>query len=83
VTDDIWEFCCGPHNSVHHVPALDESDRPATEKFKFAPRECDIRWSSYIPRAFRGWSGSSRTRESTFSITTAAPASSLTPRRFP
>ena len=48
VTDNIWEFCCGPHNSVNHVPKLDESDRPATGKFKFGPRECDIRWSSYI-----------------------------------
>ena len=48
VTDDIWEFCCGPHNSVNHVPELDESDRPATGKFKFGPRECDIRWSTYI-----------------------------------
>ena len=48
VTDDIWEFCCGPHNSVNHVPKLDESDRPATGKWTFGPRECDIRWSSYI-----------------------------------
>ena len=48
VTDNVWEFCCGPHNSVNHVPALDESNRPATGKFKFGPRECDIRWSSYI-----------------------------------
>jgi alkaline phosphatase D len=48
ITDNVWEFCCGPHNSVNHVPKLDESDRPATGKFKFGPRECDIRWSSYI-----------------------------------
>lgn len=48
ITDKIWEFCCGPHNSVNHVPQLDESDRPATGKFKFGPRECDIQWSSYI-----------------------------------
>ncbi len=48
VTDNVWEFCCGPHNSVNHVPKLDESDRPATGKWKFGPRECDIRWSSYI-----------------------------------
>jgi len=48
VTDNVWEFCCGPHNSVNHVPKLDESDRPATGKFKFGPRECDIRWSSYV-----------------------------------
>ncbi len=48
VTDHVWEFCCGPHNSVNHVPALDESNRPATGKWTFGPRECDIRWSSYI-----------------------------------
>lgn len=48
VTDDVWEFCCGPHNSVNHVPAFDESDRPPTGKWTFGPRECDIRWSSYI-----------------------------------
>lgn len=48
VTKNVWEFCCGPHNSVNHVPKNDESDRPATGKFKFGPRECDIRWSSYI-----------------------------------
>ena len=48
VTTNVWEFCCGPHNSVNHVPKLDESYRPATGKFKFGPRECDIRWSSYV-----------------------------------
>ena len=48
VTNNVWEFCCGPHNSVNHVPKLDESDRPATGKWTFGPRECDIRWSSYI-----------------------------------
>ncbi|MEE2641853.1 MAG: metallophosphoesterase family protein [Planctomycetota bacterium] len=48
VTDHVYEFCCGPHNSVNHVPKNDEMDRPITGKFKFGPRECDIRWSSYI-----------------------------------
>jgi alkaline phosphatase D len=48
VTKNVWEFCCGPHNSVNHVPKNDESDRPATGKWTFGPRECDIRWSSYI-----------------------------------
>jgi phosphodiesterase/alkaline phosphatase D-like protein len=48
VTDNVWEFCCGPHNSVNHVPKNDEMDRPSTGKFKFGPRECDIRWSTYI-----------------------------------
>ena len=57
ITDTVWEFCCGPHNSVNHVPELDESNRPATGHFQFGPRPCDIRWSSYVladvPRAER------------------------------
>ena len=48
ITDSIWEFGSGPHNSVNHVPKNDEGDRPATGKFKSGPREVDIRWSSYI-----------------------------------
>ena len=48
ITENVWEFCCGPHNSVNHVPKNDEMDRPATGIFKFGPRACDIRWSSYI-----------------------------------
>jgi phosphodiesterase/alkaline phosphatase D-like protein len=48
VTDRVWEFCCGPHSSVNHVPVNDEQNRPATGRWKFGPRECDIRWSSYI-----------------------------------
>lgn len=48
ITDKIWEFCCGPHNSVNHVPFNDEGDRPANGVFQSGPRKCDIRWSSYI-----------------------------------
>lgn len=48
VTDRVWEFCCGPHNSVNHVPKLDEDDRPATGWYQSGKRYCDIRWSSYI-----------------------------------
>lgn len=48
ITDRVWEFCCGPHNSVNHVPKLDEDDRPATGWYDSGPRRCDIRWSSYI-----------------------------------
>ncbi|MCA9127999.1 MAG: alkaline phosphatase D family protein [Planctomycetales bacterium] len=48
VTDRVWEFCCGPHNSVNHVPKLDEDDRPITGWYNSGPRRCDIRWSSYI-----------------------------------
>jgi phosphodiesterase/alkaline phosphatase D-like protein len=48
VTDRVWEFCCGPHNSVNHVPKLDEGNRPITGKYQSGKRECQIRWSSYI-----------------------------------
>lgn len=48
ITNNVWEFCCGPHNSVNHVPKNDEMDRPATGIFDWGPRKCDIRWSSYI-----------------------------------
>ena len=48
ITDRVWEFCCGPHNSVNHVPSNDEGDRPATGWYDSGPRKCDIRWSSYI-----------------------------------
>ncbi|WP_296461902.1 metallophosphoesterase family protein [Rubinisphaera sp.] len=48
VTDNVWEFCCGPHNSVNHVPELDEADRPITGHFQSGPRACNIRWSSYV-----------------------------------
>lgn len=48
ITDSVYEFCCGPHNSVNHVPVNDEGDRPATGWYESGPRKCDIRWSSYI-----------------------------------
>ena len=48
ITDRVWEFCCGPHNSVNHVPKVDEGDRPITGWYPSGPRQCDIRWSSYI-----------------------------------
>ncbi|HBE67667.1 MAG TPA: alkaline phosphatase [Planctomycetaceae bacterium] len=48
ITDSVYEFCCGPHNSVNHVPKLDEDDRPITGWYNSGPRRCDIRWSSYI-----------------------------------
>jgi len=53
ITDNVWEFASGPHNSNNHW-ASDEGDRPANGKFKYGPREVDIRWSTYfrtdIPR---------------------------------
>ena len=53
ITDNVWECAPGPHNSNNHW-ASDEGDRPANGKFKYGPREVDIRWSTYyrtdIPR---------------------------------
>ena len=47
VTDNVYEFASGPHNSINHAPEDDEGDRPANGKFQYGPRECDINWSSY------------------------------------
>lgn len=53
ITDNVWEFASGPRNSNNHY-YTDEGNRPMTGKFKYGPRECDIRWSTWfnndIPR---------------------------------
>jgi alkaline phosphatase D len=58
VTDNVWEFASGPHNSINHRPN-DEGNRPVNGKFKYGPRECDIRWSTVamadIPRLNRAF----------------------------
>ena len=57
ITDNVYEFASGPHNSINHAPMKDEGGRPVNGKFKYGPRECEIRWSSYamedIPRPNR------------------------------
>jgi phosphodiesterase/alkaline phosphatase D-like protein len=53
ISDNVWEMASGPHNSNNHW-ASDEGNRPANGKFKYGPREVDIRWSTHfrsdIPR---------------------------------
>lgn len=53
ITDRVWEFASGPHNSNNHR-IKDEGNRPANGEFNSQGRKCDIRWSSYflddIPR---------------------------------
>lgn len=53
ITDRVWEFASGPHNSNNHW-YTDEGDRPAAGFFKWGPRGCHIRWSTWfrndIPR---------------------------------
>ena len=54
ITDNVWEFASGPHNSSNHW-ASDEGDRPANGKFKYGHLAVDIRWSTFfrtdIPRS--------------------------------
>ncbi len=56
ITDRVWEFASGPHNSVNHRPT-DEGDRPVTGRYQYGPRPCEIRWSTTcfgdIPRSAR------------------------------
>ncbi len=53
ITDNVWEFASGPHNSQNHI-AGDEGNRPPNGRFQYGPRPVTIRWSTYfesdIPR---------------------------------
>jgi phosphodiesterase/alkaline phosphatase D-like protein len=45
ITDRVWEFASGPHNSQNHILG-DEGNRPANGPFDSQGRKCEIRWSS-------------------------------------
>lgn len=47
ITDSVWEFASGPHNSRNHK-ADAEGNRPANGRFDSLGREAEIRWSTYI-----------------------------------
>lgn len=47
VTDRVWEFASGPHNSRNHR-ADAEGDPPPNGSFTYGGRTADIRWSSYF-----------------------------------
>ncbi len=47
ITDRVWEFASGPHNSRNHT-ASSEAGRPANGTFEWHGRKSEIRWSSYI-----------------------------------
>lgn len=47
ITDNVWEFASGPHNSRNHH-AGDEGGRQPNGPFKYGPREVDVRWSTYF-----------------------------------
>lgn len=47
ITDRVWEFASGPHNSGNHR-AADEGNRPPNGFFNSRGRLCEILWSSYF-----------------------------------
>ncbi len=47
VTERVWEFAAGPHNSQNH-PLISEGSRPYNGEFNSRGRKCDIRWSSFV-----------------------------------
>ncbi len=56
LTDRVWEFASGPHNSVNH-PLRSEGNRPKSGMYDSFGRETEIRWSSFMvndtPNEFR------------------------------
>jgi len=46
ISDNVWEFAGGPHNSNQH-PLSSEGDRLPNGPFEYAGREVEIRWSSF------------------------------------
>lgn len=56
VSDNVWEFAGGPHNSAQH-PLSSEGDRPPNGLYGYEGREVEIRWSSFArpdtPNRFR------------------------------
>ena len=48
ITDRVWEFASGPHNSGNHILA-EENNRPTNGPFESRGKTVDIRWSSFIP----------------------------------
>ncbi len=47
VTDRVWEFASGPHNSRNHAIGA-EGNRPVNGAYDSRGREVDIRWSTAI-----------------------------------
>ena len=53
ITDRVWEFASGPHNSPNHL-YVDEGNRPASGEFEYQGHKVNIRWSTFwlddVPR---------------------------------
>ena len=53
ITDRVWEFASGPHNSSNHR-LIEEANRPTNGKYMSRGRECEIRWSTFVPNEALG-----------------------------
>ena len=47
ITDRVWEFASGPHNSTNH-PLSSEGGRPTNGPYDSQGRRVEIRWSSFM-----------------------------------
>ena len=47
ITDRVWEFASGPHNSGNH-PVVSEAGRPPNGLFESRGKDAEIRWSTYF-----------------------------------
>jgi len=47
ITDRVWEFASGPHNSSNHL-LEHEAGRPPNGDFEYNGRKVNIRWSSFF-----------------------------------
>ena len=53
ITDRVWEFASGPHNSTNHR-LIEEANRPTSGPYESRGRECEIRWSTFVPNEAEG-----------------------------
>jgi len=53
ITDRVWEFASGPHNSTNHR-LIEEANRPTSGKYVSRGREAEIRWSTFVPNEAQG-----------------------------
>jgi alkaline phosphatase D len=47
ITDRVWEFASGPHNSGNHSLS-DEAYRPPNGDYEYNDRKVNIRWSTFV-----------------------------------
>lgn len=53
ITDNVWEFASGPHNSGNHDLNA-EAARPSNGPYESRGRQADIHWSTFFPSDLKG-----------------------------